>query len=92
MLDVNWFQSSTPRVLAASARITNEHSSGDTIAFRAEGIADTNAVVRILCTKAPRRVTIDNNPVPPNEYEYRGRTLLLRFTNKATPQQVQVDF
>jgi hypothetical protein len=92
MLDVNWFQSSTPRVLAASAKISDEHSNGGTLIFRAEGIADTNAVVRILCTKAPRRVTIDNNPVPPNEYEYRGRTLLLRFTNKATPQQVQVDF
>jgi len=92
LLDVNYFHSSAPRILAASAKIADEHVVGNALTFRAEGIADTEAVVRILCAKAPRSLTINNEPVPSSEYQHSGRTLLVHFTNTATPQQIRVEF
>src|SRR6202042_2278192 len=58
LLDVNFFKSSTPRILAASAKIMAEHASPGSLAFKAEGIDQTNAVVRILSTNPPREITV----------------------------------
>jgi len=92
LLDVDEFPSSQPRVLAASAKITDEHATAYSLAFRAEGIEQTRAVVRVLATKPPQHVSIDNKPLPPDQYQQEGRTLLLRFLNTASPQQIQIDF
>jgi hypothetical protein len=92
LLDVDLFPSSQPRVLAASAKITDEHATAHSLAFRAEGIERTRAVVRVLATRAPQHVSIDNKPLPSDQYQQEGRTLLLRFLNTASPQQIQIDF
>jgi hypothetical protein len=92
LLDVNYFKSSTPRILAASAKITAEHASAGSLAFEAEGIDQTNAVVRILSTKAPREITVNGKPLDPGQYRQSGRTLLLHFANTATPQQIKLLF
>jgi hypothetical protein len=59
LLDVNYFNPSTPRILAASAKIMAEHALPGSLAFEAEGIDQTNAVVRILSTKSPREITVN---------------------------------
>ncbi len=92
LLDVDLFPSSQPCVLAASAKITGEHATAHSLAFRAEGIEQTRAVVRVLATRAPQHVSIDNKPLPSDQYQQQGRTLLLRFLNTASPQQIQIDF
>lgn len=92
LLDVSYFKSSMPRVLAASARITGEHSSAKSISFQADGIDRTTAVIRILSKRSARAVTLDGKPLPANQYQHSGRTLLLHFANTATPQEVQVSF
>ena len=92
LLDVNYFQSSIPRVLAASAKIIGEHASAGSLTFQAEGIDQTNAVIRILSIKPPREITVNGNPLDNGQYRQSGRTLLLRFVNTAAPQQIQVLF
>ena len=92
LLDVNYFKTSTPRILAASAKITAEHASAGSLAFEAEGIDQTNAVVRILSTKPPREITVNGKRLDPGQYRQSGRTLLLHFVNTATPQQIQLFF
>jgi hypothetical protein len=92
LLDANYFKASTPRVLAASAKITGEHASADTLTFQAEGIDQTTAVIRILSTKPPREITVDGKPMDAGHYQQAARTLLLHFVNTATPQQIQVLF
>ena len=92
LLDVNYFTTSTPRILAASAKITAEHASEGSLVFEAEGIDQTNAVVRILSTKAPREITVNGQRLDPGQYRQSGRTLLLHFVNTATPQQIKVIF
>jgi hypothetical protein len=92
LLDVNYFKTSTPRVLAASAKITEEQASSASLAFKADGIDQTNAVVRILATKPPSAIKIDGKRLDPSQYSQNGRTLLLHFLNTAAPQQIEVLF
>ncbi len=92
LLDVSYFKSPAPRILAASAKIMDEHATANILAFRAEGIDQTDAVVRILSTKAPRSVTLDDKPLDPEKFQHHGRTLLLRFSNHAAPQTVRIKF
>ena len=92
LLDVNFFKSSTPRILAAAAKITAQHATPRSLSFSAEGIDQTQAVVRILVPRAPRSVMLDGKPVEAGDYAYSGRTLLLRFTNTAAPQQIEILF
>jgi hypothetical protein len=92
LLDVNYFKSSTPRILAASAKITAEHASDGSLAFEAEGIDQTNAVVCILSTKAPREIMVNRKHLDPGQYRQSGRTLFLHFVNTASPQQIQLLF
>ncbi len=92
LLDVNYFRSSVPRILAASAKITNEHASRDSLTFQAEGIDQTQAVIRILSPKAPREVTLDGRGLDAKQYRHEGRTLLLHLENTAAAQQVKIQF
>ncbi len=92
LLDINFFKSSTPRVVAASARITQEHASAHSLDFEAEGIDQTEAVARIVVARDVRAVTLNGKLIDRAEYQRSGRTLLLHFENKATPQQIRVLF
>jgi hypothetical protein len=92
LLDVNYFKSSTPRILAAAAKITAQHATAHSLSFTAEGIDQTQAVVRVLAPRAPRSVTLDGKALNPEAAQYSGRTLLLRVTNTALPQQVEILF
>jgi hypothetical protein len=92
LLDVNYFKVSTPRILAASAKITGERATAGTLVFQAEGIDQTRAAVRILLTKTPREITVNGKHLDTDQYRQSGRTLLLHFVNTATPQQIEVLF
>jgi hypothetical protein len=92
LLDVNFFHSSQPRILAASAKITNERATPRSLSFQAEGIDQTQAAVRILAVKPPRAVTLDGQPLDAANFQHSGRTLLLRFPNTAVPQKIEVLF
>ena len=92
LLDADYFKSSAPRILAASAKITDEHATADAFVFRAEGIDQTEAVVRILSTRVPRSVMLDNKPLASDQYQHSGRTLLLHFPNLARAQEIRITF
>ena len=92
LLDVNYFKISTPRVLAASAKIIGEQASASSLTFQAEGIDQTTAAIRILTTVPAREITVNGKPLDNGQYRQSGRTLLLHFVNTARPQQVQVLF
>ena len=91
LLDVNYFKSSSaPRILAASAKITEEHASADRFSLKVEGIDQTQAVVRILTVKTVREIRLDGNVLDAAQYQQHGRTLQLRFTNTAAPEVIQI--
>ncbi|MGI4829827.1 MAG: hypothetical protein ACRYFU_16775 [Janthinobacterium lividum] len=92
LLDVSTLAPGPPRILAASAKIRREQATATTLVFEADGIEGTNAAVRILATTPPRQVTVDGKILPQDQYRQSGRTLLLKFPNHATAQQIRVNW
>jgi hypothetical protein len=80
-----------PRVLAAACRVREESFDGKTLRFRAEGIAETQAIVRIAASAKPKLLAIGGVSTP-IEYDAASRTVLLRFPNSSSAVQVEVGF
>jgi hypothetical protein len=80
-----------PRVVAAACRVRNEHLSGGSLIFQADGVAGSQAVVRCAVNSAPAQVSIDGKPVD-TVCDAASRTLLLRFPNTTSPRLVEVKF
>jgi len=85
-------KSDAPRVIAASCRVTNEQAGKGKLIFDADGIADTNAVVRIQTANRPRRVIVGGTALQPKDYEVAAGTLLIRFQNSTAPLRVEIEF
>lgn len=93
LIDLNRIQGNTlAKVIAASCRITDERSNPDQLTFYAEGIADTNAAVRIQSGKKPSEIVVGNAKLLPEQYELDKGTLFLRFQNTPSPQRIEVHF
>ncbi len=80
-----------PHVIAASCRLSNERSAAGRLTFDMEGIADTNAVIRITASRRPAKLIAGGVAVPPGEYEMSTGTLLIRLQNSTSPMQVEID-
>jgi hypothetical protein len=91
-LDLREVSGSTPRVLAASARITNEQAAAGILRFDYEGIEGTAATMRILTPQPVRSVLVNAQPLPASAYQQSARTLLLHLHNTASPQHVELRF
>jgi len=81
-----------PRIVAAACRISGEQYAGRRLSFKADGIADTNAVVRIQSRRKPVSVSIGGKTLAPADYEVDGDTVLLRFANSVEPVPVELRF
>ena len=84
--------SATPSVIAAACRVRDEHASAGSITFLADGIADTEAVVRVRTQRSPIRVIVAGKPLSRAEYEVDGDTLRLQFPNSVQPIPIEIDF
>lgn len=84
--------SASPSVVAAACRVRKEYASAGSFTFLADGIADTEAVVRIRIQRKPVRVLVAGKPLSHAEYEVDGDTLRLQFLNSAQPIPVEIDF
>ncbi len=82
----------SPTVVAAACRIRDEHTSADKFNFLADGIAETNAVIRVRTERKPRRVLVGGKPLSREGYEMDRDTLRMRFPNSAHPLPVEIDF
>jgi hypothetical protein len=91
-LDLDAIPGSTPRVVAASAKITGETASANQLRFQFEGIDQTESVFRILIARPVRAVTLNGRALPAGAYTQDDRTLLLHLQNSATPQTIELSF
>lgn len=93
MLDLDVASASTsPSVVAAACRIHEEHANARSLTFFADGIANTEAVVRIRIQRKPVRILVNGKPLGHKDYEISRGTLRVRFPNSAQPVPVEVDF
>ncbi len=84
--------STTPSVVAAASRIRDEHAIADRFIFLADGIAGTNAVIRVRTHCKPVRVLVKGKPLNRDDYKMDWDTLQVRFPNSANPLPVEIDF
>ncbi|MDQ2712220.1 MAG: hypothetical protein M3Y72_26330, partial [Acidobacteriota bacterium] len=92
LFDVDKLASAKPAVAAASSRVTDEQAENDTLRFRAEGIGDTQSVVRIATRSKPSDVLIGGKEADTGEYEFSNGTVRLRFANSVDGVPVEIRF
>jgi len=79
-----------PKVVAAACRVREERVVDNLLRFRAEGIADTNAVVGIATRAAPAEILIDDKPLAASQYDFAQQFLRVRFKNSVEPVAMEV--
>ena len=90
LLDLNGVNSTDFRVLAAACRVRDENVEGKTLRFRADGIGDTNGVIRVAAPSAPAEVLVGGRVADSTQYDYSMGTLRLRFPNSTDPVPVEI--
>ncbi len=78
-------------MLAAACRVRDESFDGSTLRFKAEGIADPKAVVRIMANSKPKLPAIGGVSTL-FEYDEASRIALLSFLNSGFVVQVELGF
>lgn len=89
LVDLDAFPRGRARIVAAACRVRDEVITSRSVRFRAEGIGDSTAVVRLLLPRPPRAVLVNGTPLPPQNFDYTDGTLRLRFPN--TPDGAAVE-
>jgi hypothetical protein len=87
--------SSQPRtagmnVVAASCRVRDEQASPGRLTFSADGIAGTEAFVRIQTSHGVSKVLINGVAQPKESYSKDAGTLLIHFQNSVNPVEVEI--
>jgi hypothetical protein len=72
--------------------VRDERSAPHKFSFTADGLADTDGVVRIQTRLKPARVSVAGKPLSLSDYKMDGDTLLIRFANSVDPVQIVIDF
>jgi len=84
-------RSAQMRIVAASCRVRDEQASENRLTFRADGVADTEAFVRIQTARRVRQVLIGGAVQPTGSLSEDSGTLLIQFPNSVDPIQVEID-
>lgn len=96
LLNPKFFPQREPRILAASAKITDLFASASQISFAVSSIEGRSAAdqtaIRLLLPKAPTNITVDGKPLQHDAVHYSDNTLLLEFPAHATAQKIVVKF
>jgi hypothetical protein len=96
LLDPSFFTSGKPRILAASARITDFSASASRITFSVSSIEgrtpDDLTAIRLLAPKAPSGVTVAEQPLNSDAIQYADGMLLLEFPAHASEQKISITF
>ncbi|GAC1435184.1 MAG: hypothetical protein NVS1B11_19880 [Terriglobales bacterium] len=83
---------SAPTVLAAACRIRREVASANQFSFLADGVAHTQAVIRVRTARPATTVLVGGKLLAKTDYEMDQDTLRLRFPNSVTPVLVEIHF
>ncbi len=90
LLDLDAFPRETEGVVAAACRVRDQKLAADTISFRADGIAESNAVVRVLLSKKPAAIHLGEESLPADAWDYADGLLRIRFENRADSVAVEI--
>lgn len=91
LIDLDQLPAKTPRLVAAACQAQAVTVTRQEVSFRATGIAATPGVVRVLLPRAPKAVTINDQPVDAGAYDFADGTLRLRFANAVEGVKVRIE-
>ena len=92
LFDLDRIESAQPAVAAAASRVSGEKIDGGTLRFRAEGIGQTQSVIRIAAPNKPSEVLIGGEKANTTQYDFSDRSVRLRFPNSTDGVSVEVRF
>lgn len=96
LLDLNQVTGSRPRVLASAGKALPNPRTSDRhqLDLTVEGVARTPALLLLHAPQAPRLITLDHQPLPPEAITYstEDRLLWLRFVHESRPRALTVRF
>jgi hypothetical protein len=94
LFDIEQAEKTFPRVLVSACKILGEaHAPAGGLSFLARGPDQTEALIRVGLSAAPRRVTVNGEPLAADSrtWSEESGTLLVRFPNKAVGQRVVIE-
>ena len=93
-LDPSFFPRGINRILAASAKVADEHATSDSLSFSVTGIEARDdhdlTAIRLLMPRAAKSVTLDGKALPLNPEE--DGTLLLEFPGRQHDSKLTFGF
>ncbi|HEU4635602.1 MAG TPA: hypothetical protein VFS41_05445, partial [Edaphobacter sp.] len=96
LLNPTFFPQGEPRILAASAKISDAHTSAGQISFSVSSIegrdADDLTAIRLLLPNAPTGITVGGHALQHDAIHYDDNMLLLEFPAHATAQKIVIRF
>lgn len=92
LFDLNFNNSSKPRVVASACRVRDEVVTKRSLRFKASGTAESNAVLRAIVPSMPKSVTIGGKALAASDYDFEDGVLRLRFPNSVDPQAVEINW
>ncbi|BCM94432.1 hypothetical protein IAD21_06339 [Abditibacteriota bacterium] len=92
LFDLDFNRSNKPRVVAAACRVRDEVATKKSLRFRASGIGETDAVVRVTAPALPKSVTVAGKALPASDYDFEGGVVRLRFPNSIDAFPVEMDW
>lgn len=81
LIDLDSIPKGHEGVIAAACRVRGHDVTGDSIKFRADGIAQSPAVVCVALNEPPRSIELNGKPLDASGFDFAGGLLRLRFTN-----------
>jgi hypothetical protein len=82
----------TSRVIAASARVTDEKADADGIQFKCQGIAETPGRALVRCDKTVKDVKVGGQKLPTSAWRQQQKWLWVDFDNSARQLVIRIQY
>jgi hypothetical protein len=80
------------QLLASAGKALPIKTPGKARSFVVEGVANTPGVLLLRTAKAPRYITLDDQPVEASHFSERDGLLWVRFANESRPRTLTIKF
>ncbi|MGN6626493.1 MAG: hypothetical protein ACTHLN_07720 [Tepidisphaeraceae bacterium] len=77
-------------IVAAACRVQQWKLSDRQATFAADGLEGSHGIVCLKLPSAPKSVTVDEQALAKDAFDYADGLVRVRFTNKATPQHIAI--
>lgn len=92
LLDLDWIQTNSPAVLAASCRVIPLKQSDKKFSFYVEGVSHTPAIILMKTDEPPSSIRLGFWKLKNFSYSANDKLLRIYFTNKAKQRKLSVVF